>query len=89
MSRDPIQQAEKVVKEMHDNAGKITQPVLKRYPLLFTFLILFGVSATMNGFKILVEDIPIFHEHPGYMMLAGIIVLLFTGKLYKSLAKGK
>jgi len=89
MSKDPIQQAEKVVREVHDSAGKITQPVLKRYPLLFTFLILFGVSATMNGFKILVEDIPIFNEHPAYMMFTGIIVLLFTGKLYKSLDKTK
>ncbi|MFA5999800.1 MAG: hypothetical protein WC783_02345 [Candidatus Paceibacterota bacterium] len=89
MSQDPIQKAEKIVKVVHDSAGKITQPVLKRYPLLFTFLLVFGVSATMNGFKVLVDDIPFFHNHPGYLMLSGILVLLFTGKLYKSLNKTK
>lgn len=89
MKKDPIQEIEEVVREVHENAGRYTQPVLGRYPLLFAFLIVFSIAAILDGFKIFVDDIPLFKEHPTLLMLAGILLLLLTGKLYQSLEKMK
>lgn len=87
-AKDPIQQVEHIVKDIHDTAGKYTQPVLSRYPLLFAFLIIFSVSAIMHGFGDLIKRVVFFEEHPGVLMFIGILVLLFAGKLYKWLEKG-
>lgn len=86
--KDPLQKVEEIVKDIHDNAGKYTQPVLSRYPLLFAFLIVFSVSAIMHGFGDLIKHVVFFEKHPGILMAIGILVLLFAGKLYKWLEKG-
>jgi hypothetical protein len=88
MNTDPIQQAEKIIKGVHDSAGKYTQPVLKRYPLVFAFLVIFSVSAIMKGFGDLITQVAFFKQHPAILMVIGIVVLLLTGKLYKWLQKG-
>lgn len=87
MQKDPIQEIEEVVKEVHDSAGKYARPVFRRYPLLFSFLIVFSASAILEGFRIFVEENPLFYRHPIFLMVLGILVLLFTGKLYHSLEK--
>ena len=89
MQKDPIQQVEEVVKEVHDSAKKYTEPVLKRYPLLFAFLIVFSIAAILDGFRLFTEEIPLFREHPTVLIIIGVLALLFTGKLYKSLEKMK
>jgi hypothetical protein len=86
---DPIKKTEYVMKELHDSAGKYTQPVLRRYPLLFSFLIFFSIAALLQGFEILTEQMDIFQEHPMYLILAGSIALFLTGMLYKSLEKNR
>lgn len=89
MEKDPIQQIEEIIKEVHNTAGRYTEPVFKRYPLLFSFLIVFSIAAIIDGFRLLTEDIAIFHEHPTFLIAIGILSLLLTGKLYKSLEKMK
>ena len=89
MKKDPIQEIEEVVREVHDNASRYTQPVFIRYPLLFAFLIVFSIAAIMDGFRLITDDIPLFKEHPVILMAIGVSVLLFTGKLYESLEKMK
>lgn len=89
MRRDPIQKAEEVVREVHEIAGKYTKPVFRRYPLLFTFLIVFSAAAILDGFRLFTDQIPLFQEHPIYLMLIGVLALLLTGKLYESLEKMK
>jgi len=87
MQQDPLQQAEKIVKEIHDKSGEKIQPVLRRYPLLFAFLVVFSVAAILHGFELLSDQIELLHEHPVYMILIGIILLFSTGMLYKALDK--
>ena len=86
--KDPLQKVEEIVKNIHDKAGSYTQPVLHRYPLLFAFLIIFSVSAIMHGFSDIVSEVDFFVKHPGILMLIGIFILLFAGKLYRWLEKG-
>ena len=84
-SIDPILETEKIMKEVHDNAGRYTQPVLRRYPLLFSFLIVFSVAAILHGFEIVTDQIDIFQKHPSYLIIIGSLTLFFTGMLYKTL----
>lgn len=86
---DPLETAEEIIKETHNEAGKYARPVLKRYPLLFSFLTVFSVAAILHGFEMWAEQIHLFEAHPTYLMLIGIATLLFTGTLYKTLEKMK
>ncbi len=85
--KDPIEHIEKIVKDVHDTAGRFTQPVLERYPLLFAFLLVFSVAAILHGFELFTDDIKLFKEHPVILILMGVLALFLTGKLYKSLKK--
>jgi hypothetical protein len=87
--KDPLQEAEAIVKEIHDSAGKYTKPVLRRYPLLFAFLVTFSVAAILDGFGLLVEQIELFERHPSSLIISGSFLLLLTGTLYKALDKVK
>jgi hypothetical protein len=86
-NHDPIERVEKMVRDMHDRAGNYTQPVLRRYPLLFAFLLVFSVAAILHGFEIWADQIQMFHDHPTVLMLIGAVLLLATGTLYKALKK--
>jgi hypothetical protein len=83
--KDPIKKAEDIVRGVNDGAGKYTQPVLRRYPLLFSFLSVFSFAAILGGFNIWIEKIEVFQRYPSLLMIIGIIALLFTGTLYKNL----
>jgi len=87
MSRDPIQKVEEIVKDAHDRVGKRTLPVLKHYPLIFSFLIVFSVAAILHGFELWADQIAFFEEYPSSLILFGIFMLFVTGMLYKSLEK--
>lgn len=86
-SKDPILRAEEIAREVHDSAGRYTQPVLRRYPLLFSFLIVFSVAAILHGFEMVTEEMIIFKEYPSVLILLGAVALFLTGMLYKTLGK--
>ena len=85
MQNDPLKHAEKLVREIHDTSGKYTKPVLQRYPLIFSFLIVFSSAAILHGFELVSDQIELFDRHPTYLILIGILALFFTGMLYKTL----
>ncbi len=82
-TRDPIQQVEMLIKEMHDALGARTRPVLRRYPLTFAFLFVFAVAAILHGFELAVEHTPLLSEHPWVLLFGGILLLIITGSLYR------
>ena len=87
--KDPIQELERRIKEMHDSAGKYTKPVLRRYPLLFAFLLTFSVAAILHGFELVADEIPLFYEYPSSLIIIGVLMLFLTGTLYKLLERDK
>ncbi len=87
MNKDPIKQLEDILKNFHDRTGKYTQPVLSRYPLLFSFLIIFSVAAIIHGFEIWASSVGLFTDNPEVLIALGVVTLLFTGMLYRSLDK--
>ncbi len=86
--KDPIQSVENIVKEVHDTTSKYTEPVLARYPLLFAFLVIFSASMIMKGFEKMMSKVTFLQEHPVLLLLTGVVLLTFTGSLYKWLNKG-
>ncbi len=89
MQKDPIQQAESIVRNVNEKSSKYVQPVLKRYPLLFAFLIVFSLAAISDGIKTFIGEFEIFHTYPWLLILIGMLVLVFTGMLYKFLDKSE
>ncbi len=82
-TRDPIQQMEALVREVHDVIGARSKPVLKRYPLTFAILLVFSLSAISYGFEIIVEHIAFFDRHPWTLLVGGVLLLFITGSLYR------
>jgi|GEM_PF-1049625 len=61
--------------------------VLARFPLLFTLLVTFGLTATIYGFEKLVDRVAYLNDHPFVLFLMGLAILTFTGSLYKRLGR--
>lgn len=59
--------------------------VFKRLPLVFTLLGTFGLVATFYGFQHIITEIPVLANNPYITLGIGLLVLLFTGTLYKKL----
>ncbi len=87
--KDPILEIERMIKSIHDEFGYRTKPVLKRYPLLFAFLVTFGLASILHGFELVADDIAFFRENPYYLLIIGVVTLFFTGTLYKKLNKAE
>jgi hypothetical protein len=89
MITDPIEKFERYTKDTNDFMNTKSQTVFAQYPLVFSFLILFGSIATLKGFESIIFQIPLFNEYPVLLFIIGILILLFTGRLYKTLQKNK
>lgn len=64
-----------------------TKAVFSRYPVTFGILILFGVTAVHEGLKGLMENFGLLDINPWYLIIAGLLILMITGTLYKKLEK--
>lgn len=59
--------------------------VFKQLPLVFTLLGTFGLVATFYGLQHIIEKIPVLANDPYLTLGIGLLILLFTGTLYKKL----
>lgn len=82
---DILRKVEELSNKVNGVMATMSHPLLKRYPLTFMFFILIGVVAVSEGVKGIITEIPFFDGHPWRLLLAGIIVLVATGTLYKNL----
>jgi len=57
----------------------------KRFPLVFTLLGTFGLVSTLYGVQHLFDKIPVLANNPILSITVGLLILLFTGTLYKKL----
>lgn len=76
----------KISTEVDSYIAPVRQSVLNRFPILFSFLVTFGVSATFLGFEKLLTSIGVLDRHPTLVLLIGVSVLALTGSLYKKLS---
>ncbi|MST04412.1 MAG: hypothetical protein EXS49_02510 [Candidatus Pacebacteria bacterium] len=87
MLRDPLHEIEHATKKANEFMGNKTQGVFGKYPITLSFLVLFGVMSVLHGFDDIIFKIPFFSNHPIFVFILGIVILIFTGSLYKRLQK--
>ncbi len=80
-----ISKIEEAAKNKFNNAVERPRKALERFPTIFLLLVTAGVVLVLSGFERIFDNIPIFRDNPILMVIFGIIILLFTGKLYKKL----
>lgn len=83
-----------LLKRMEDLTARMNQlfaekgkNVFSRYPLIFALLIVFGVTMVTQGIRDMLSKISLFDNNPLVMFSIGLLVLIFTGTLYKKLRK--
>ncbi len=57
----------------------------KKFPLGFALVATLGLVMTMQGYQALVTKIPFISHNPWISFVAGLVILLATGTLYKKL----
>jgi len=74
-----------VNKTFNQYVAPVRTSVLKRFPVLFSLLVVFGLATTYYAFETIISQFEFLNEHPWLMLLIGIAILAFTGRLYKKL----
>ena len=74
-----------VPEAVHEVFKRHRRTAFERHPFLFSTLGLFGLVATWQGFDDIIERIAFLDKHPSILLGAGLIILLFTGRLYRHL----
>jgi len=64
---------------------KRDKKALQRHPVLFGFLGTFGLVAVFVGLEEIIRQIPYLYNNPYMLTLFGVIILFFTGALYRLL----
>ena len=82
---DLLKRVEELTAKLNQIFGERGRHFFVRYPLTFAILIVFGVTMVTEGMKLMLLEVPFFHDKPFMMLLAGILVLVITGTLYKKL----
>ncbi len=67
------------------NSVSRTRSVFEQFPLAFTLLGAFGLVATFYGFEGIIDHIGVFRDNPFILLLTGVVILIFSGQLYKKL----
>lgn len=63
----------------------VQKTVFKRFPILFTLLVTFGVAAIFFAFERILTTTPYLHDRPWLILAIGIAILVATGSLYRKL----
>lgn len=84
---DVLGEIETAAEEVHKLVEKHGRSVFARYPLTFALLSTFGIAAVIYGFEATIRKIPFLVQWPELVLIGGLVILLFTGSLYKYLRK--
>jgi len=74
-----------VPQAVHNVFKRHRRTAFERHPFLFSTLGLFGLVATWQGFEDIIERIEFLRTYPSVLLGVGLLVLLFTGRLYRHL----
>lgn len=87
MHKDPLKHIEELTEQVHLLSEKRATSAFTRYPFLFSLLVTFGFVAVVDGFGGITASIPYLSDRPWLVLVIGLVVLLFTGSLYRKLSK--
>jgi len=81
-----VKTVENVVSKTDRVIEPVRQSAFKRFPVLFTLLVAFGVAATSFGVERIIAETYWLNERPWLILCIGLGILVVTGKLYKKLS---
>jgi hypothetical protein len=84
---DVLKHIENLTEGINREMSKRSGSILKRYPITFALLALFGIDAVSVGVKGILGEISVFEENPVLMLAFGLLILTVLGLLYKKLDK--
>ena len=61
----------------------VRKSLFKRFPIPSVVIVMFGLTATSYGAERIFENIRVLNEHPLYLFVGGLLILMFMGKLYQ------
>lgn len=79
---DILKKAEKVVENTNRSMEGRGRSMMKRYPITFSLLVVFGIVAIHDGIKGVFEEFG-FTQHPFILLIVGLVILIFTGTIFK------
>ncbi len=86
-TRNPIQNIEQTVKHINDISGEKTRTAFKKYPVIFSLLVTIGFVSLLQGFELVLSKIIFIQNNPSTLIVFGLLILIFTGSLYKIIDK--
>lgn len=75
------------VKKVDAYVVPVRKTILHRFPTIFGLLVTVGVVAVLLGIEQIILKYQILVGHPELILLIGVSILAFTGKLYKKLSE--
>lgn len=86
---DPVAIVETTVVRAGKGVDSYVAPMregfIKRYPVLFSLLVSFGAIAMLLGMEQMLLQYQLLQKYPFIIFSTGLVILLFTGRLYKKL----
>ncbi|MEX2514951.1 MAG: hypothetical protein WD335_02355 [Candidatus Paceibacterota bacterium] len=74
-----------IPESVHEVFRRHRRTAFEKHPFFFSTLGLFGLVATWQGFADVIQQIDFFKDNPGLLLIIGLAVLLFTGRLYRQM----
>lgn len=84
---DALKHIEDLSSKMNSIMESRAKNILRRYPITFGILILFGVISINEGLKGILEELGLLEINAWYLLGLGVLVLIITGTIYKKLNK--
>ncbi len=84
-----LAELDRLIKRVGGDMDQLIQPVRQtaftRYPVLFSFLVTFGVVATFLGLEQILLQVDFLVDRPWIIFVFGLVILAITGRLYSKL----
>ena len=77
--------AKSTAEAVDEYVAPVRQTVFRRYPVIFSLLVTIGVVASFLGIERILLKFEWLQRYPEIILLLGVTILAFTGKLYKKL----
>ena len=74
------------VKKVDAYVAPARRTFVQRFPVLFGLLATTGVVSMFLGIEQMILKYKILNNHPELILLTGMLILAFTGRLYKKLS---
>ena len=80
-----LQHAMHLEHEMQEKVVEVQKDAIQKLPFVFLGLSTFGGVAVFYGFEKIIEQTPFLADKPFAILLAGFVILILTGALYRKL----